>query len=1163
MAINSFPPAGGAGGYEFPSEFIDPVSKFRVSQPENLIDTDFEYGLQPTKWETVELINNTPSFFSKSGDTTIPGINSIITNAGTREIIVKTELDHGLAVGIPINVTGTKEITADGAYIINSIPDTKTFTYLAKDVQDETSSILDLYSSIITGEFFQGSQLRISDSDGIVTDAEGTSILTVTTNTTHGFGENTPFYFLNLNSTVAQEFQSANTASKTFDASNSATAQTFDGSNTLSSFSIDWSNSATEGGTVSQITSTDTANSRITVSHTTENFANLLLGTPLYYSVSATSGFFQLNPRGVVFLKTTTSLGTSSSTFQVSLVPDGDPILFGTSLSGTFQVANQARTFAGNNINPATQIDIEAAAGEPFSFDGGNQGYSGDPIGSPIDSTLTISSYSGTTVNASGNALADYYVGAMLRYNSSGADATGLSSNTTYFVTAFAPGSESGLFTMSISELPGEDAENISISGGSGTQTFSKIGVSVDKNIVHVPNSSFQEGDMLEYTYPENSTPGNFTANFEQNFYFVSTAYDTHNYTLKQDASYTPITATGGNFVTASFEDGILYKIHQFTDVGSSTFSVTNAGQDGLLEFLLVGGGGAGGFNGGGGGGGGSVVLAETEVSVQDYTITVGAGGAKRNSNDAYSNSASVGGVGGSTSGFGVTATGGGGGGVYDNLAGSAGGNGGGGGDGFGAAGVGTAPTLPAGVTGTVYAGNNGAIGQGALGRHIGGGGGGAGGPATTRNGGPGVPISILGPTYHFGGGGGAGVWAQTAGNGGIGGAGGGGRQDGAGGTGGGSALNSGANGQNGVNRSDSGGNAGANTGGGGGGATFYADGGARAGNGGSGFAAIRYKLTDSNTGNFIVATGGTFSTVIENGTLYAVHSFTNVGASTFEITSLANQASGNTLEFLVVGGGGAGGFNGGGGGGGGSVILASTQPQVQSYPLVVGAGGAKRNSNDGYSNSASVGGQGGSSSIFGVTATGGGGGGVYDNLAGSAGGNGGGGGDGFGAAGVGTAPTLPAGVTGTVYAGNNGAIGQGALGRHIGGGGGGAGGPATTRNGGPGVPISILGPTYHFGGGGGAGVWAQTAGNGGIGGAGGGGRQDGAGGTGGGSALNSGANGQNGVNRSDSGGNAGANTGGGGGGATFYADGGARAGNGGSGFIAIRYPIGTVGTVS
>ena len=132
------------GEITFPKEFIDPVTKLRVSQPENLIDTDFEYGLQPTKWETVELINNTPSFFSKSGDTTIPNINAITTNLGTREITVTTSLAHGLAVGIPIQVTGTKSVTADGSYIINSIPNTTTFTYLCKANQPTTASIEDL-----------------------------------------------------------------------------------------------------------------------------------------------------------------------------------------------------------------------------------------------------------------------------------------------------------------------------------------------------------------------------------------------------------------------------------------------------------------------------------------------------------------------------------------------------------------------------------------------------------------------------------------------------------------------------------------------------------------------------------------------------------------------------------------------------------------------------------------------------------------------------------------------------------------------------------------------------------------------------------------------------------------------------------------------------------
>ena len=43
--------------------YRDPVDKLRVSTPQALIDTDFEYGIQPTKWESQTLVNNRPSSF--------------------------------------------------------------------------------------------------------------------------------------------------------------------------------------------------------------------------------------------------------------------------------------------------------------------------------------------------------------------------------------------------------------------------------------------------------------------------------------------------------------------------------------------------------------------------------------------------------------------------------------------------------------------------------------------------------------------------------------------------------------------------------------------------------------------------------------------------------------------------------------------------------------------------------------------------------------------------------------------------------------------------------------------------------------------------------------------------------------------------------------------
>jgi hypothetical protein len=514
--------SGTGGEISFPKEFIDPVTKLRVSQPENLIDTDFEYGLQPTKWETVELINNTPSFFSKSGDTTIPNIVAITTNLGTREITVITSLNHGLAVGIPIQVTGTKSVTADGSYIINSIPNTTTFTYLCKANQTATASIEDLYSSIITGEFFQGSQLRISDSSGIVTNDANISRLTVQTESSHGFKANTPFYFLNLNSTISQEFPASNTVAKSFDSTNSATAQTFDGSNTLSSIEVDWSNSATIGGVTSTINSVNTTANTITVGHSTENFVGKPLGTPLYYSVSGGSGYFLDNPRGVVFLKTIDGLGSATSTFEVSAIPNGPTISITSNIAGTIQLANSARTFAGNNINAITQTSLTVLKGEPKVFDAANN----------LGTTGTVTTYSSGLVTVTSASPLEWYFGSMVFYNTTGSAATGLTNDTTYFIDEFfQTGASTYRFTLK--PLP-NGAVISSITGGTGTQTFKQIGISLDKDIFHVKDNGFTDAEMLEYEFPAGGRFGVADAEQIKNFYFIQTRYDAHNFTVNQ-----------------------------------------------------------------------------------------------------------------------------------------------------------------------------------------------------------------------------------------------------------------------------------------------------------------------------------------------------------------------------------------------------------------------------------------------------------------------------------------------------------------------------------------------------------------------------------------------------------------------------------------------------
>lgn len=502
---------GGTGGeITFPKEFIDPVTKLRVSNPQNLIDTDFEYGLQPTKWETIELINNTPSFFSKSGDTTIPNIISMNTIQGSREVTVTTGLDHGLSVGIPINVNGAKSLTADGAYIINSVPTPKTFTYLAKENQFFTASIEDLYTSIVTGEFFQGSQIRIADSEGLVTDGETPSVLTIKTDSPHGFGPNTPFYFLNLNSTISQEFDSTNTASKTFDSSNNATARVFDASNTSVSTNYDFTNrvSSLPASVVgSTIASVSTENDTITVGHTSENFSNLRIGTPLSYSVTASGGYFLANPRGVVFLASDDSLGEGLSTFSVSETPGGTAIDIQSNMSGTFQIADLVAFFAGNNEDPETQISLDISRGTVYEFDGDNS----------EGATFTITSISGLgNIALDGNS--NWATGQMVFYSTDGAAATGLTNNTTYWVTAGNPSAS----VINIANEPGGDSLT-AISGGTGTQTLQAISVSLDKDIIAVPGHNFEEADMVEYSYPVGGAIT--TSEAPKNYYFVQEAY--------------------------------------------------------------------------------------------------------------------------------------------------------------------------------------------------------------------------------------------------------------------------------------------------------------------------------------------------------------------------------------------------------------------------------------------------------------------------------------------------------------------------------------------------------------------------------------------------------------------------------------------------------------
>ncbi len=65
----------------------DAIGRSRVGEPESLIDADFEYGLQNTKWQNVSLINYVPGFFEDIGADLVFNVNGYATLLASTDFI--------------------------------------------------------------------------------------------------------------------------------------------------------------------------------------------------------------------------------------------------------------------------------------------------------------------------------------------------------------------------------------------------------------------------------------------------------------------------------------------------------------------------------------------------------------------------------------------------------------------------------------------------------------------------------------------------------------------------------------------------------------------------------------------------------------------------------------------------------------------------------------------------------------------------------------------------------------------------------------------------------------------------------------------------------------------------------------------------------------------
>jgi len=120
----------------------DAIERPRAANPLSMLDADFEYGLQPTKWAAIATLRGYPSVYEVPGTDT--QVVSVVSDAsagtggvGQSLITVTTTSAHGFLAGTPITIKALEDSVtgaarAEGSFVIVEIPSATTFTFYAK-----------------------------------------------------------------------------------------------------------------------------------------------------------------------------------------------------------------------------------------------------------------------------------------------------------------------------------------------------------------------------------------------------------------------------------------------------------------------------------------------------------------------------------------------------------------------------------------------------------------------------------------------------------------------------------------------------------------------------------------------------------------------------------------------------------------------------------------------------------------------------------------------------------------------------------------------------------------------------------------------------------------------------------------------------------------------
>ena len=167
----------------------DPVGKMRVSTPRSLIDTDFEYGQQPTKWESIGLANNRQStYYIPQASRTVTAVTG---DGTTRTVVVSMGDTTGFSVGTPIFIQNSNDSNANGWYLVSAVSVGVSVTYIASGIVANGNQFASERTFVYLGYFYSNCGIGLTGTTAFTN--VGTTV-TCTTTGPHGLAAGSLIY---------------------------------------------------------------------------------------------------------------------------------------------------------------------------------------------------------------------------------------------------------------------------------------------------------------------------------------------------------------------------------------------------------------------------------------------------------------------------------------------------------------------------------------------------------------------------------------------------------------------------------------------------------------------------------------------------------------------------------------------------------------------------------------------------------------------------------------------------------------------------------------------------------------------------------------------------------------------------------------------------------